>query len=440
MILKIHRGAHEIGGSCVEIWNKEDRLVIDIGMPLVGRDGEKFEFKKYENFSGQRLVEEKILPDISGIYEWDTESRPVDGLLLSHAHLDHYGFLRFLRRDVCVFLGEATKRLIELTCLFTPTVANIFAHRFFRSGEPFSCATATITPFLMDHSSFDAYAFAIEWGGKTVIYSGDFRQHGRKAGAFRHFLACAPRNADALLLEGTSLGRETEKILTETDLEDELVKLSKQMAGINLVYLSSQNIDRLVTIFRACRRSGRLFVIDFYTANVLAGLKDFARLPYPEKTAFPEIRVFFPRYLCDRAVKQGHENLMNRFSRFKITKEEIAEQSHKVTMLVRPSMLVDLKRIAQLKGLEGGLLVYSLWEGYMKEGSTKKLLDFVEAEGLLTHVLHSSGHADVRTLRRVVETVTPRRIIPIHSFHPEKYQEAIGGNVTVLADGETTEI
>lgn len=436
LILTIHRGTHEIGGSCVEIRDKDSRVILDIGMPLVGRAGEKFEFRKYENFSGQRLVDAGILPDISGIYEWDTENRPVDGLLLSHAHLDHYGFLRYLRPDVCVYLGEPTKKLIELTCLFTPLVANISAHRFFKSGESFSCAAFTITPFLMDHSSFNAHAFVIESGGKTVIYSGDFRQHGRKKAVFDHFLARGPRNVDALLLEGTSLGRENEKAPTETELEKELVTLSRQTDGIILAYLSSQNIDRLVTLFRACRRSGRLFVIDFYTANVLAGLKNHGKLPYPQKTAFPEIRVFFPRYLCDRAVKQGHEKLMNRFSRYKITREEIAERPHEITMLVRPSMLIDLKRLAKLKALEGGLLIYSLWTGYMQEPATKKLLSFIEEKGMTLHVLHTSGHADIETLRKVVETLKPRQIIPIHTFHPDKYRKMIGGNIKVLSDGE----
>jgi ribonuclease J len=39
MKIIIHRGTHEIGGSCVEIQSKKSRILIDIGTPLVKKDG-----------------------------------------------------------------------------------------------------------------------------------------------------------------------------------------------------------------------------------------------------------------------------------------------------------------------------------------------------------------------------------------------------------------
>lgn len=69
MKIKIHRGAHEIGGSCVEVQSKKSRIVIDIGMPLVKEGGGRFNFKDYEKLSGPELIKKKILPDIPGFYE-----------------------------------------------------------------------------------------------------------------------------------------------------------------------------------------------------------------------------------------------------------------------------------------------------------------------------------------------------------------------------------
>ena len=43
-----------------------------------------------------------------------------------------------------------------------------------------------VTPYPMDHLAYDAYAFLIEAEGKKVIYSGDFREHGRKRNAFNY--------------------------------------------------------------------------------------------------------------------------------------------------------------------------------------------------------------------------------------------------------------
>jgi ribonuclease J len=81
-------------------------------------------------------------------------------------------------------------------------------------------------------------------------------------------------------------------------------------------------------------------------------------------------------------------------------------------------------------------MIYSLWEGYKKEDSTRKLLEFLANRGVKIQSLHTSGHADVKTLQRVVQEIKPLRIIPIHTFHPKKYQELFGERALTLADGE----
>ena len=58
-------------------------------------------------------------------------------------------------------------------------------------------------------------------------------------------------------------------IASETDLERQFVQAFKETAGAHFVWTSSQNIDRLVTIFRAAKQAGRLLLIDLYTAVVL---------------------------------------------------------------------------------------------------------------------------------------------------------------------------
>lgn len=59
----IHRGTKEIGGSCVEIWTDNTRIVIDIGMPLVEKDGSEFDFTKYQKLSLNELINKGILPN-----------------------------------------------------------------------------------------------------------------------------------------------------------------------------------------------------------------------------------------------------------------------------------------------------------------------------------------------------------------------------------------
>lgn len=279
MKLIIHRGTHEIGGSCVELQSNKTRIIIDIGMPLVNPTGEKFNIKEYDGISGEELVNKKVLPDIKGIYKWDMINMKADGVLISHPHMDHYGLFSYLREDTNYYLGEATKKIIDMTCIFTSMKGSINDYVPLESGKGFDIGDFKITPFLMDHSAYDAYAFLIEAEGKKIIYSGDFREHGRKVNAFKYFLKVAPKNIDALILEGTMFGRDNEEVKTEQQIEDQVNKLVMRNKGITLMNFSAQNIDRVVSMFRVAKRNNKIFVVDFYSANILSILRD--TIPHP---------------------------------------------------------------------------------------------------------------------------------------------------------------
>jgi len=219
----IHRGTKEIGGSCVEIWTDNTRIVIDIGMPLVEKDGSEFDFTKYQKLSPNELINKGILPNIDGLYA--NVDNLIDGVLISHPHIDHYGFSSYLHPEMKYYLGEAAHKIIELTSIFTPQQNNIKNSTYFEKSKPFNIGDITVTPFWMDHSAFDAYAFLIESNGKTLFYSGDFRGHGRKQRVFKWFALNAPKNVDYLLLEGTQIERNTKKGTTEDDIENELANI-----------------------------------------------------------------------------------------------------------------------------------------------------------------------------------------------------------------------
>ena len=143
--------------------------------------------------------------------------------------------------------------------------------RFIANRQPVEIGPFRVTPYLVDHSAFDAYALLVEADGKRVFYSGDFRGHGRKAGLFDALTANPPKDIDVLLMEGTTIGRTgtDERFATETDLERAFVQAFRETRGLHFVWTSSQNIDRIVTIFRAAKRTGRVLLIDLYTAVVL---------------------------------------------------------------------------------------------------------------------------------------------------------------------------
>src|SRR3546814_10413968 len=74
-----------------------------------------------------------------------------------------------------MYCGKASESLIRLTTsIFGKPPQQPFFN--WQSGKPFELGTFKITPFLTDHSAFDAHMLLIEVAGKRIMYSGDFRR------------------------------------------------------------------------------------------------------------------------------------------------------------------------------------------------------------------------------------------------------------------------
>ena len=107
-------------------------------------------------------------------------------------------------------------------------------------------------------------------------------------------------------------------------------------------------------------------------------------------------------------------------------------------MTVRPSMQSDLELIDKR---DGGQFVYSMWKGYKEEESTNDFLIYLSRRGLKEIYVHTSGHANLATLRRMVEVIKPKKIIPIHTFEGNAYEDVfIGQNISRIDDGDVVEI
>ena len=353
MQITIYRGTHEIGGTLVELKSGKSRILIDAGYPLF-LNNQPIE-DEVSSFSYEKLLELGVLPDIKGLYGWDTPA--FDAIIISHAHIDHYGLLRYVNPSIPVYLSKGTRKIIDISVLFKLTAQYPSSSHEFSMYKPFVIGDFRIKPFLMDHSAFDAAAFEITDGVKTVIYTGDFRGHGRKAVCLDRFIDTAKKEADILFTEGTMFGRQKEDVISEQELENSLVRMMQSLNAPILFQSSSQNIDRLVSFYKAAAKLGRLFVVDIYTANVLYELRKLGnnQLPYPSKE-YPSIKVFYPYWLTQRIFKEIGEEYAKRFSPFHIPKEKLCAEQNNIVMAVRPSMKKDI----EIASLKDGMFIYSM--------------------------------------------------------------------------------
>src|SRR3546814_1346395 len=71
---------------------------------------------------------------------------------------------------------------------------------------------------------------ALPISGKRIMYSGDFRLHGRKSELVKRLMEHPPTQIDALIMEGTNLGSD-KPCSSEADLEDRYCELFSATAG-----------------------------------------------------------------------------------------------------------------------------------------------------------------------------------------------------------------
>ncbi len=378
MKVLIHRGQNQIGGNIIEISTDKTKIMLDVGLEL---DDEK----------------NKSLPDIEGLFD----SKGYDAIFVTHYHGDHLGLAYHTHKDIPLYIGEKSSKIIQASDGYKG-VSSIKPHGFLEHKKKIVIGDITVTPYLCDHSAFDSYMLLCEADSESILYTGDFRGNGRKP--YDWLLSELPDKVDKLICEGTTLSREGYVAISEKELEEQAVELFKQKTGPVFVLQSSMNIDRIVTMYRASKRSGRIFLEELYMADITSAIG--GSIPNP---TFNDVYAFITSHTRHERLVQ-HEHRMG--------KDRIAKTPF--VMCVRTSMLRYLKSLASKMSFDNGVLVYSFWSGYRETDDMKCFLTECEQLGLEVVTLHTSGHADYQSIKKLVKKVNPNEIIPIHTEAPEK--------------------
>jgi len=429
MRLIIYRGTHEIGGSCIEIATDTTRIILDVGLPLVDANREPFDPASIRGKSVEELIADGTVPRVPGLF---TEGTPPAAILLSHSHPDHTGLLHLTKSGIPAYASSGTSKMMLAGAVFSwHHELDRSRHREVFSGETFEVGDLRVTPYAVDHSSFGSMAFLVESESKTVLYSGDIRNHGRKPGMMRDLLAAVKRRpVDVLVMEGTHFGPGRAKGPSEFELQDEIEGHIKSATGLVLATFSPIDVDRLVTYYKATQRAGRTFVVDGYAAFILHLVSSQPGIPKPTRGA--GIRVYFNAAFKKKAVK----NLEDRFEDARIELDEILATPAKHVMVFRPSMQdLDFGGILSRQSR----VLYSYWKGYLERQQWRELQGHVKAVGGDFVAVHASGHIYRDDLVTFVREVNPRIVVPCHTFEPEAFGEHFP-NFRVLQDGQPYQI
>jgi ribonuclease J len=411
MRVRIHRGAREIGGNCVELESDGRRLVLDVGRPLdAGFD------------------DEIGLPGIEGLD--GREGPTLEGVVLSHPHQDHYGLVGQVGPSVPIYVGRGAASILDAAAFFSRSGVALRPVAFLSDRRPIEIGPFTVTPYLVDHSAFDSYALVVAAGGRRVFYSGDFRAHGRKASLVTKLCEQPPEGIDVLILEGTHVRPDGCEVpgLDESELELALAEEFLSTTGLVAAFSSTQNIDRLVTIYRACKRASRTLVIDLYAASVAAAT---ATKSIPQ-IGFPRLRVYVPNRQRILVKDSSEFERVKAIRGSRVFLEEIRASAGDFVMLMQGSTLPE---VARAGCLEEASAIWSLWPGYLDQPSGKHVLRTLDEHGVPLRRMHASGHARIADLQALADALAPARVVPIHSAAPERFTDLFA-RVERHPDGE----
>jgi ribonuclease J len=424
--IEFHGGVREIGGNKVLITDGPDRVLFDFG-PSFDPKFEQFyvDYLKPRSTSPVKdLLEFDLLPWIDGLYAREAlaglEERYreplVHAVFVSHAHFDHAGYLNLIDPEIPVHLGEGTKTVLDAIETSGATKYGEHPWRTFRSGQVVRVGRIEVSPLSVDHSVPFAFGFRIRTSEGTIIYTGDFRQHGPRASLTHAFLEEVAREPpEALIIEGTRAGPDPRRNFTEEAVRRGVDKVLGTTDDLALVTCYPRDVDRLTTLYQAAAESGRDLVVPFKTAHLLATLasEEGPKIPVPGRD--PHLRVY-------RRPKKSYYKFERPFLDDAVDADWVRRHGREVLMLLDMHQFTEL---IDLRPPAGTPFIRSMSEPFSEEDVKEAVLkNWMEHFRLGFHQFHASGHCSGPELLSIIGEIAPRSLYPIHTEHPEAFERS----------------
>lgn len=457
--IKFHRGTHQIGGCCTELCCENERILIDLGANLPGTDDES------------PISDDKL---IKSVFDGQTEYAAI---LFTHYHGDHYGLYKDVPRDIPIYsdipmyMGKTAKGILKIVTEYIDRYASVKGKELIEGLKTYSpghslslpgISNMKIIPLAIDHSALDAYMFYMEIAGKKILYTGDFRDHGIASENDRFWNLIKsdkyiPSEIDILITEGTMLSRKEEAnkniVKTEAELGQEAAKRFREHP-YNFVLVSSTNLDTIMELYHNTP-DDLPFVCDIYQYRVICeamrGKKDLLNSYRPAKSSTNKtkpIHLLFDLY-SDKLNEIEEENdrsgLDLRWVRV-ASKNNYEELKNGFVMLVRPNHFPEKGKNPFEKALDYFSaqdeskveIMYSMWNGYLEGDKEDKAITRMLASHHM-RPLHVSGHAYPETILKLIETLNPKTIIPMHTEMADEMKEmesfsAYSDRIVVMGD------
>mgnify|MGYP000844144941 FL=1 len=498
-----------IGGNkiLVQDSSKDESLLLDFGKNF-GEENKYFDefLKPRDRLGVYDLLRMRMLPPMLNLYRKDLIPanfdfstdlqqgvKPVGGLLLSHAHLDHAGYLPYLREDLPVttsvisgallkslqdtnrqlyseLIAVVAKELLDTGILKTakgsplqprpfhllqrPKDVNGFNDNVWNCNytkKPYLSATPdylenscqiakyNIKAWPVDHSIPGAMAYAVETSEGWIVYTGDLRLHGSKGNLTRAFFQEAAQLHPLLLITEGTHPEETNPV-TEEQVKQRSMEVVAKTEGLVIADFGARNVERLLSFLQVASETQRYLVLT---------PKDFLMLEYLNY-ATPEVPnplrdPWLLMYVTPKGRTDGWEDHVRSLVPEEKTVDARRIRSHPDDYILCFSYY-DFANLLDID-VHKGSYIYSSSEPFNEEMAMdhEKIKNWIDLFGFRIYgrlgqaaggkderdPFHASGHIHAQGLEEMIETIRPKYLIPVHTEKSDFFQQ-FQGLTTIL--------
>jgi len=408
----------------------------------------------------------------------------VDALFISHAHMDHIGHAGFLSlnipfvatpmtaaimkamkdcgqkgaesdsvygsirkrlegegRVICsprtkdpypgrdfILTGEASTELEDFWKRST-TSRDIEAGEFLDDGF----LDFEYRSFEVDHSIYGSTAYAVDTSSGWIIYTGDLRAHGRNRQRTLDFVQKARGlEPELLIIEGTRTARSEEGAnLSEDEVKSTCLEAVRSEPKLVIADFGPRNFERLDTFMEIASETERQLVITKKDAYYLQSIRNVDGID-----RMKGVSVYGTLKGRESGVEEAACDCLG--ARV-LDPRDIAKEPERYILCFS---FYDMGNLLDIKH-KGGTYVYSSSEAFSEE----QVIDFRRLANWLSlfdlrvkgfemtgpeagHLpvfqkgYHASGHVCTEDLLRIIDEISPKRVMPVHTEDVRPFSRA----------------
>ena len=403
--LEIYGGYGEIGGNCIVVKDKDRKIVFDNGI----------RFWTLRRYYGGRIQPLGIneLRSVGAIPPLDV-FEDIDGLYISHFHLDHLGLLGALPSGTRVYVPSVSVlKIVEEWYRAAPTWLAELPHGLHvdvAELRPYQEDKHGVTPILVSHSAYPSYALLYNGYDKNVFYSGDLRVSGpldpRNDTLQNIERVLSAKGVDLALLEGTNVGG-VETPIGPEEFRSILNKVLME-GGLAMASIDPLDFELLTAIAELASLNGRTVVIassrlasvlpqwlasEFNAGGLRLAVADELEGPPPAPVDHVSLKQDVLKDPGSYLVVQEPTGFLEMLRQMRIWGEELPRGATAILTTPEP--------------LEAEL-----------EIEEERLANWLYTLGVQVYRVRLSGHYYPHELRKILNVVKPGKLIPIHTKHP----------------------